>query len=74
MTTRGIARVMAFVKDQPLGLKDSLERFKMVWRIPVVVIPGLTASQDFLGHALRVFQICDLVFNKKGLGNFTSNL
>jgi hypothetical protein len=46
----------------------------MVRRIPVVVIPGLTASQDSFGHALRVFQICDLVLNKKGLGNVTSNL
>ena len=56
------------------GLKGLLERFKMVRRIPVVVIPDLTASQDSLGHALRVLQICDLVLNKKGPGNFTSNL
>jgi hypothetical protein len=45
------------------GLKDLLERFKMVRRIPVVVIPDLTASQDSFGHALRVLQICDLVLN-----------
>jgi len=58
----------------PGGLKGFVERFKMIRRIPMVVIPDLTASQDFFGHALRVFQICDLLLNEKVFGEFTSDL
>jgi hypothetical protein len=46
----------------------------MVRRIPVFVIPDLTASQDSFGYALCVLQFSDIVLNEKGLGNFTGNL